>query len=180
MTANQTSTPDNTATLGPSRFAMWRAIVAMCHADGVVRMEERNYIKRFYEIVPFSDDQRRTLEAELETPVPIEDILPDVTDAHDRAELLFFARMLFWSDGDFDEQENRIFEIIRNDALNRKDLDQSAEIATNANRDKELRALDAARRTGGVRPILGQLVQRMHGISVEDGIGPVGEANKDG
>lgn len=168
---------DNTADLTPSRFAMWRAIVAMCHADGVVRTEERSFIKRFYDIVPFSEEQRDTLARELETPVVIEDILPSVSDAHDRAELLFFARMLFWSDGDFDEQENRILEMIRQDALNRVDLDNSAELAQRANREKELRALDTARSTGGVRPILSQLVQRLHGISVDDGLGPTGKAD---
>lgn len=168
-------TSDNTAELTPSRFAMWRAVVALCHADGVVRTEERSYIKQFYAIVPFSEDQRAALERGLETPEKIEDILPHVTDAHDRAELLFFARMLFWSDGDFDAQENRILELIRNDVLNRVDLDQSAEMVSRANREKELRALDTARRTGGVRPILSQLVQRLHGINADDGLGPMGE-----
>jgi len=167
------------AELTPSRFAMWRAIVAMCHADGVVRDEERSFIRRFFGIVDFNDDQRAALERGLEEPEVLEDILPAIADAHDRAELLFFARMLFWSDGDFDAQESRIFELLRQDILNRVDLDQSAQMVSRANREKELRALDTARSTGGVRPILSQLVQRLHGINMDDGIGPVGKADAD-
>jgi len=103
---------------------MWRAVVALTHADDVVMPEEKEFIRRFYNTVPFTNDQKHQLEAELRDAQEITEIFPLVTDARDRAELIYFARMMFWSDGDYARQEAAILHQLKGEVLEKLDLDE--------------------------------------------------------
>lgn len=109
--------------ISDSRFNMWRAVVALTHADDVVMPEEKEFIRRFYNTVPFTNEQKHQLEAELRKPQDITEIFTKITDHRDRAELIYFARMMFWSDGDYALQEAEILKKLKIDVLDKLDID---------------------------------------------------------
>lgn len=93
-----------------SRFYMWRAVVAMVHADGVVADEEREFVEHYLENVPFSNEQIDILRADLEEAQDIGEMLSKVTDREDQGQFFQFSRLLIWCDGDLDEQEQKILD----------------------------------------------------------------------
>lgn len=107
-----------------SRFYMWRAIFAMAHADGVVTPEETEFLTEYMTSMPFSDEQRKTLMDDLGRPQDIGDMFSKIEDPADRTRFFFFARMLVWSDGDFDAQERRILDKLKKAHLSDSDLDR--------------------------------------------------------
>lgn len=109
--------------ISDSRFHMWRAVVALTHADKVVMPEEKEFIRRFYNTVPFTNAQKHQLEAELRAAQDVAEIFPQITDARDRAELIYFARMMFWSDGDYARQEAEILKKLKVEVLENLEID---------------------------------------------------------
>ncbi len=91
-----------------SELNMWRAIFACAHADNVVTQEERRFLRKAINSEPFSEAQRRVLEQDIEKGQSIGDMFALITDQKDRSRFFYFARMLFWCDGDFAEQEQKI------------------------------------------------------------------------
>jgi len=91
-----------------SELNMWRAIFACAHADDVVTQEERRFLRKALNSEPFSDAQRAVLEQDIEVKQEIGAMFKLITDQKDRSKFFYFARMLFWCDGDFAEQEQKI------------------------------------------------------------------------
>ena len=91
-----------------STLNMWRAIFACAHADNVVTQEERRFLRKAINSEPFSEAQRRILEQDIEKGQSIGEMFALITDQQDRSRFFYFARMLFWCDGDFAEQEQKI------------------------------------------------------------------------
>ena len=85
--------------------------------------EEQAFIHKFFETVPFSEAQKQQLFDELENAADINEIYPKITSPEDRGELILFARMMCWADGDFHHQEEEILEKINEKVLNKVDLD---------------------------------------------------------
>lgn len=135
-----------------SRFSMWRAVFAMVHADHVVTDEERDFMENYLEQVAFSDEQRKTLREDMSTAQNVDDMFDLITDPEDQGQFFQFARMLVWSDGDFDEQEKLIKERLMARQLDkfdmdkiRKDLQESRELAKmQREQDEEQFAQDAS------------------------------------
>ncbi len=98
----------NTDNVSESRFYMWRAIFAMAHADHVVTEDEREFMQQALSTIPFSPSQRDMLERDIEQAQDTGDMFMKIADQKDRSKFFFYARMLCWSDGDFDEQEQQI------------------------------------------------------------------------
>ena len=94
--------------LSDSRFNMWRAIFAMAHADHVVTNEERAFMYKVLTEEPLSTAQRAQLERDISAAQSIPDMFAKISDADDRSQFFYFARMLVWSDGDFGAQEQKI------------------------------------------------------------------------
>ena len=91
-----------------SRFYMWRTIFAMVHADHEVTAEERKFVYNILNNENFSDEQRRILEQDIENPQDISEMFMQISDQQDRSRFFYYARMLCWCDGNFDEQEQEI------------------------------------------------------------------------
>ena len=135
-----------------SRFCMWRAVFAMVHADHVVTDEERDFMENYLEQVAFSDEQKKTLREDMSTAQNVDDMFDLITDPEDQGQFFQFARMLVWSDGDFDEQEKLIKERLTARQLDkfdmdriRKDLQESRELAKmQREQDEEQFAQDAS------------------------------------
>lgn len=106
--------------LTDSRFSMWRALIALAHADGVVMPHELDFITRSSSGETMSDDQKALLQEELETAQDVSTFFQQITHSGDRKEFFAMARSLCWSDGDFDEQERHILDHL-------KDLDKDSQ-----------------------------------------------------
>lgn len=157
--------------LSESRFNMWRGVVAFAHADGVVDPSERDFIKKFFENVAFTPEQKDQLLNELDHPQDINNIVPKITSAEDRGELILFARLMCSSDGDFDEQEQEIVQIIHEDVLSKLDLDRimhetdsMAEDARARRKDLKDKAHADARKKVGFSAVIGALGDQVKGF----------------
>ncbi|MCB1529907.1 MAG: TerB family tellurite resistance protein [Rhodospirillales bacterium] len=98
--------------LSNSRFYMWRAVVAMAHADGVVTPQEIHFLQDSVKDIEMSEGQIQVLMADLGTPQDIYMMFSQITDPRDKKDFFKFARVLSWSDGDFDAQEKHIVETL--------------------------------------------------------------------
>ena len=98
--------------LPPSRFYMWRALTAMAHADGVITPHEVEFLSEQTANLPLSQAQREMLGRDLREEQDVAVMFSQVTDAKDREEFFLLARVLCWSDGDFDEQERKMIELL--------------------------------------------------------------------
>ncbi len=106
------------------RFHMWRAVFAMAHADEVVTAEERKYLQGILSSEPFSEEQKKILEKDMDTPQDVAEMFLKVDDQNDRSQFFYHARMLVWSDGDFGEQEQKIIMRLKQNHVRTVDFDQ--------------------------------------------------------
>ena len=87
--------------------------MALAHADGKLTLEEMNMLKLQFRIHEFSAEVLNQLNQDLAKPQDFKTLYEKVTDKEDRESLLQLAHTLFWSDSDFDEAEQRIYEYIQ-------------------------------------------------------------------
>lgn len=96
------------SSISESRFYMWRAVFAMAHADDVITDEERNFMMGVIRDYDFSDFQKDILLNDIENKQDIASMFSFITEQDDRTKFFYYARLLCWSDGDFDAQEQEI------------------------------------------------------------------------
>ena len=84
-----------------SRFYMWRAVVALAHADGVVTPHEISFIHEYAQNISFTKGQVSTLADDLQTPQDTYDMFARIMDQSDKKDFFALARALSWCDGDF-------------------------------------------------------------------------------
>lgn len=97
-----------TQEISESRFNMWRAVVSMIHADGVVMPQEINCVLEYTRDIPFSEEQRRVIERDISLPQPVRELFARITSPRDREYFFHLARAVSWSDGDLDEREEAL------------------------------------------------------------------------
>ena len=113
-----------------SRFYMWRAVVAMAHADGIVTPHEVHFLQEQMKDVPLSEGQLQTLTGDISAPQDIAAMFGQITNTQDKSDFFKLARVLSWSDGDFDAQEQHILESLEkvmNEGDNRRMLEETRE-----------------------------------------------------
>lgn len=96
--------------ISESRFYMWRAVVAMVHADGVVTAHELAFINDYIRDNNLSAEQFSIISTDLQTPQDVYGMFAKISSAQDRHDFFALARALSWCDGDFDGQEKHIIE----------------------------------------------------------------------
>lgn len=96
--------------LSNSQFYMWRAVVAMAHADGVVTPHEVNFLQQSMKDLTLSAAQTEVLSQDIAVPQDIHAMFVEITDKRDQLNFFKLARILSWSDGDFDQQEEKIIQ----------------------------------------------------------------------
>jgi len=97
-----------TGIINESRFYMWRAVVAMIHADGVVTPHELSFIKDYMSDLNLTPNQTLLLEMDIAKPQLVHDMFSEISELQDRKDFFALARALAWCDGDFDAQEEHI------------------------------------------------------------------------
>ncbi|MCB1721440.1 MAG: TerB family tellurite resistance protein [Rhodospirillales bacterium] len=131
-----------------SRFYMWRAVFALAHIDRVVTDEEKALAGRYLESVPFSEEQKAVLRQDLIDAQDIEEMFEQIDDPADQSEFFGFARLMVWCDGDFDQQEEEIFDRIKGIQMERinpealREMVQQSRGAFNLDRLKEEQAFE--------------------------------------
>lgn len=123
-----------------SRFHMWRTVVALAHADGVVVPEEEAFVENYISALPFTDEQRAALREDLRTPQNAYEMFEQISERSDQAEFFQFARMLIWCDGDLDRQEDQIFKHLQKEQMRDVGIDNMQRLA------EETRDLERIRR----------------------------------
>ena len=116
--------------ISASRFYMWRAVVAMAHADGIVTPHELNFLQEQVRDVSLSAGQLQILAGDLNKPQDIHAMYAQITSVADRRDFFKLARVLSWSDGDFDAQEKHIIDFLEQEMAdndNRRALEESRE-----------------------------------------------------
>jgi len=109
--------------LSPSQFNMWRSIVALIYADKKKHPEEEAFLRRSIEKLSLSEPQISQLEADISSPPNLEEVFPKIDEPRHRSQLIYFARLLFWSDGDFHAQEEKILDSMHAQVMSQVDLE---------------------------------------------------------
>ncbi len=111
-----------------SMFYMWRCIVAIAHADGVVHEKEREYLARVFQgmerVYDMKDEHRQAFADDLIHPKNIADLLRYINDPACRAQLIYFGGLLARADGVLDVREDAILKKLHADQLASLDMEQ--------------------------------------------------------
>lgn len=94
--------------VGTSQFYMIRCVIAMAHADNIVTHEERGYVISLIRKMPFNHEQREQLLADLETAQKVSDLLPYINEPKYRGQVVYFARLLAYKDGELHPSEDEL------------------------------------------------------------------------
>lgn len=90
-----------------SRFYMWRAIFAMAHVDGIVTVEETDFLSKCLDQDHFSPGQRQILMRDLAEPQNIGRMFAHILREEDKLDFFILAEELSEADGDFSLSEKK-------------------------------------------------------------------------
>ncbi|PZQ44844.1 MAG: hypothetical protein DI551_09260 [Micavibrio aeruginosavorus] len=99
--------------INDSLFNMWRAVIAIVHADTKVQPHEINFILQNIKGLALSDEQRDILFADMRTPYDAEAAFCRISSPAHKESFFHLARAIAWSDGDLDDREDALIARIR-------------------------------------------------------------------
>lgn len=106
---NQTSPQPALKPVSESLFYMWRCVICMAHADGVVHEKERaffdgifTHMGRAYDL---TSEHLETFAKDLEEQQDLDALLTHLTDPECKSLLIFFSQVVACSDGKLDFEE---------------------------------------------------------------------------
>ena len=118
----------NNRPLNDSLFAMWRCVVAVAHADGILHdKEEAHFQKLFADLggaIDIPPAQAAQLIADLKQPQDIASLLPTVTDAEQRCLLVNFAHVVAHVDGELHPEEAKLLALLDKNVPQTQDTDR--------------------------------------------------------
>lgn len=108
-----------------SKFNMWRCVIAMAHADGMLHADEKAYLHKMFdnmrEKAGLSREQEDQLLEDMDAPPEIADILPHIEEDSYRAQVTYFARLLAYKDNHFHPDEQELLDKLHAGMLDEKD-----------------------------------------------------------
>lgn len=122
---------EKSAEISQSRFVMWRAVVAMVHADGVVTPHELAFVNDYISDLNLSPEQLAVIGQDLQSPQDTYGLYAQITDMQDKKDFFALARALSWCDGDYDGQEKLIIERLEKNHMDEENyhlLEESREL----------------------------------------------------
>jgi len=87
---------------------MWRAVVAMVHADGVVTPHEIDFVNSHIFDLGLSEEQMKIIQGDIQAPQDVNGMFSLIEIQKDKRDFFVLARALAWCDGDLDKQEAKI------------------------------------------------------------------------
>jgi uncharacterized membrane protein YebE (DUF533 family) len=91
---------------------MWRAVVAMVHADGVVTPHEIDFVNSHILNLNLSQGQIQVIQDDVKSPQDVHQMFSSITAEKDKRDFFVLARALCWCDGDLDKQEGAILDVL--------------------------------------------------------------------
>lgn len=93
-----------------NNFYMWRCVITMAHADGIVHEGERDYLHGIFDNLKnrtrITPEQLKTLHEDVEAPQEPFEMLKQINAPSSRADVIYFARLLAFKDGDLHPSED--------------------------------------------------------------------------
>jgi uncharacterized tellurite resistance protein B-like protein len=115
-------------TFSKSQFYMWRAVIAIAHADGEVQAEERAYIARVISnldrVYGLTPAQKKAFTDDIETPQKIEDMVKEIDEPQYRGMLITLGETMVWADGVVTEDEEAIMKKLHANHMSTLDADR--------------------------------------------------------
>lgn len=109
-------------------FYMWRCVIVIAHADGVVTDKEKAYLNNVFtnmgRAYALTAEQESAFKDDMENEKKIADLLPYINDPAARSQLIYFGGLLARADGVLDPQEDAILKKLHADQLKSLDMDQ--------------------------------------------------------
>lgn len=105
-----------------SKFNLWRACFSFCFVDGFLDPAEEKWIHEKLANLNFSDEQKKTLLADLKNPPAIDKLLPLITKPADRGFLVNNLRQLSKIDHMLSDAEKTKIEAVRSGVISKLDM----------------------------------------------------------
>ncbi|MBI1259931.1 MAG: hypothetical protein GC204_20885 [Chloroflexi bacterium] len=157
-----------------SKFYMWRCVVAMAHADGLVQQEESDYLttlfKNMRERAGLPEDHYETLLDDLKHPQDMMELLPYINDPQYRSQVIYFARLLAHKDGKLDPSEEDLLNKLHVQLTDGLDMDAiREEVQKNVQQELVIHdvKIDEGRPMTGLFGLLDQIMLH-YGIDLMD------------
>lgn len=113
--------------IGHNMLTMWRCVICMAHADGIVSPEERTYLTGVFQKMEerrgLTADQKKILLDDLEHPQDAGLLLAQINDPVYRSQVIDFARILAYKDG-LHPSEEVLLKKLHADVMQDVDLDR--------------------------------------------------------
>ena len=154
--------------IGNSQFYMWRCVIALAHADGLVQQAERAYLTRVFGKMGVTAEQARIFESDMETAQDIASLLTHINEPEWRGQLVYFAGLLARADGTLDPQEDHLLKKLRADQMSGLDMEQIRADVKKAVANEMFRhdlKMSELRPQGGLSAIIDSLLLRL-GIDI--------------
>ena len=103
---------------------MFRCLIGMAYADRVFEAPEKAFIQNILDGNALTDDQRKILQNDMSNPQPVEDLFPEIKSPVHRAQVVHFARVMAYKDGELEPQENTILDKLHANAMKHVDMDR--------------------------------------------------------
>ncbi|TAL27995.1 MAG: TerB family tellurite resistance protein [Alphaproteobacteria bacterium] len=157
-----------------STFYMWRVIIAIAHADGMIQEQERAYLNRIIgnmdRVYGLTPEQKSAFASDLAAPEGqnIADLMRYINDPAARGQVIYFGGLLARADGVLDPREDAILKKLHADQMASLDMDQIRKDTRKAVADEMFQhdlKMSEIRPQGGLVAVLDSLLLRM-GIDV--------------
>ena len=112
-----------------SWFHVWRGAVALAWGDHDLTADESALLQSFFADQNFSAQQRQQLEYDIKNGITLDAVLPHITNVRDRAHLINLARVIFFADGGFCEDEEVVLDAMKRHHTGTRDIEQALEDA---------------------------------------------------
>lgn len=93
---------------------MWRCIITMAHADGMIHDEERKYFNKIFnnmrERAGLSAENLALLVSDLSNPQDPFEMLKYINEPQYRSQVIYFARLLAYKDGELHPSEDALLQ----------------------------------------------------------------------
>jgi len=104
-----------------SMFNMWRCIIMVAHADGVIHEKESEFFEKIFasmaKVYALTEAHHLTWQQDLETAQNIDALLPKVTDPEFKSMLLYFSQVVAWVDGNLSPDESALLKKLHNSLM---------------------------------------------------------------
>jgi len=115
-------------TVSTSMFYMWRCVICIAHADGVIHQKEIEYLRRIFgnmdRAYGLTEEQKAVFEDDLENPKQIRDLIRYINDPYFRSQLIYFGGLMAHADGHLHPKEDALLKKLRADQMASLDMEQ--------------------------------------------------------